>query len=241
MRIYSKSDIGLVRSSNQDAFNTGSVSDDIAWAVVCDGMGGANGGNIASEIAVNRITQQIEELLPKIEDKDVSNTLKTIVYKANIDIYEKASENHELNGMGTTVVLALIIKDKLHIVHAGDSRAYLISKEVIQQLTTDHSIVQEMVRTGEITPKEAETHPRKNIITRALGIEDEVELDYGSFNISEGEKVLICTDGLTNYINQDEIKHMISEFDGQDLIDKLVSTAKDRGGSDNITVVAISK
>ena len=99
MRIYSKSDIGLVRSSNQDAFNTGNVSDDIAWAVVCDGMGGANGGNIASEIAVNRITQQIEELLPKIEDKDVSNTLKTIVYKANIDIYEKASENHELNGM----------------------------------------------------------------------------------------------------------------------------------------------
>ncbi len=242
MKIYSKSDIGLVRKTNQDSFYTSCLEDGVAWAVVCDGMGGANGGNVASKLAVEKITEQITSAYRKdMEPNSIKNLLTTAVYNANALIYEKALEEPSLAGMGTTVVVALVTEEMLYIVHAGDSRAYLITSDGINQLTTDHSVVQEMVKSGEITEEQAMRHPRKNIITRALGIHTEIELDYIEASIASKDAVLICTDGLTNYVKSDKIYQYFQEIDKKDLADALISTAKDLGGSDNITVVVITQ
>lgn len=242
MKIYSKSDIGLVRKTNQDSFYTSYLEDGVAWAVVCDGMGGANGGNIASKLAVEKITEQITSAYREnMEPNSIKNLLTAAVYNANALIYEKALEEPSLAGMGTTVVVALVTDEILYIVHAGDSRAYLITSDGINQLTTDHSIVQEMVKSGEITEEQAMHHPRKNIITRALGIHTEIELDYIEASITSKDAVLICTDGLTNYVESEKIYQYFQEIDKKDLADALISTAKDLGGSDNITVVVITQ
>lgn len=240
LRIFGKTDIGLVRHSNQDAFQKGSYSKDIAWAVVCDGMGGANGGNVASQMAVDQITHQLTSACREhISSQSVKNILVPSVLNANTAIYEYAQKQPELSGMGTTVVLAMIADQTLHIAHVGDSRAYLLSKEGIQQITKDHSMVQEMLDRGEITEKQAKVHPRKNIITRALGVRDQVDVDYYELPFPKEDILLLCTDGLSNYLEPDTIHSMAMELDLEQLIEQLVERSKEMGGRDNITVVAI--
>ena len=141
--------------------------------------------------------------------------------------------------MGTTVVVAIVSDGVAHVAHAGDSRAYLISPEEIRQLTTDHSMVQEMVEKGDLTAQQAKTHPQKNIITRALGVESSLRIDYSETQLPVGNRLLICTDGLTNYVDEEQIFNLSKEMDGQELTEKLVSLAKNAGGSDNITVVVL--
>ena len=170
MKIYSKSDIGLVRSSNQDSCNAEYFPGNSAWAVVCDGMGGANGGDIASKIAVDEITKHINESYKEnLDSTSIRSIMEESVNFANKEIYKRSLLNTELRGMGTTVVLAVVIDDILRIVYAGDSRAYIINKKESVQITTDHSMVQQMVKSGQITETQAKEHPNKNIITRALG------------------------------------------------------------------------
>lgn len=171
MRIVAKTDIGKVRSSNQDSYAAGEFQNGVAWVVVCDGMGGSAGGSIASSTAVKSISERITSgYRDGMTSSSIKNLLITAITNANYEIFDLASANSELKGMGTTVVAAIITHSAVYVAHAGDSRAYLVSKNEIRQITKDHSVVQDMVEKGEITPDEARRHPRKNLITRALRI-----------------------------------------------------------------------
>lgn len=241
MQVFGKSDIGLKRPSNQDCFAHGKVNEDILWAVVCDGMGGINGGDVASNLAVKSIQEFFEQsYLPDLSPEDVENLLIKAVQKANFDVFSMAQKDSNLSGMGTTVVLVAVYNDKIHVANVGDSRAYLISGNTITQLTVDHSMVQELLNEGEITHEEAKVHPNKNIITRALGLGKNVEIDYSQKSKQPNDAVIICTDGLTNYFEQNEILDCFLQKKGNELVDEFISEANERGGSDNITVVVLS-
>ena len=240
MKISAKTDIGLKRSANQDSFRSGMLTkENIAWAVVCDGMGGMAAGNIASEQAVEVISKALEQnLSPKSSSKFIFNLLKTSVDSANATVFDMASKNVELRGMGTTVV-SFVVKDNIaHLIHAGDSRAYIFQNDELLQITTDHSVVQTMVESGQITQDEAEHHPNKNIITRAVGVAPSIETDMSELSLGSGDIILLCTDGLTNCVDAELIKNTIIDTEFSVLADKLVDLANQNGGNDNITVVA---
>ena len=239
MQLYGKSDVGLVRKSNQDRFAYGELPGESAWLVVCDGMGGANGGNVASKIAVDRISWQFKSTYWKnISSKGIKNIIITAIYNANRAIYQQAQSDPTLRGMGTTVVTAIVRDGRAYLAHAGDSRAYLASDSKLTRITTDHSIVQELVSNGDITEEEARIHPQKNIITRVLGVEPTVEIDYQELELLAGDRLLLCTDGLTNYVEEKDILRL-SVRELEECCDLLISMAKDSGGGDNITVAAL--
>lgn len=241
MKAYGKTDMGRVRESNQDAFLCGHISEDALFCVVCDGMGGVNGGNVASAIAVKVISDRIMEVYRDgLASNSVRNLLETAIAAANIDIYDAAMADLNLRGMGTTVVVLIIVDRKLYITHVGDSRAYLFRKDGMDQITRDHSIVQAMVENGQLTQNEARNHPRKHFITRALGVEDTVDCDYGEMNLEDGEFLLICTDGLTNMVETDEIYRLVQSADPEIVPERLIHAANMAGGSDNITVVVVA-
>lgn len=242
MKVYSKSDTGLVRESNQDYFDVKSFSNDSLFAIVCDGMGGANGGSTASHNTVDFISDKLQSLNPEtLTGEEIKTLMLDITQDVNLKIFQKAQSDSTLLGMGTTIVFVIIVKNTVHLVHAGDSRAYVISKEKIKQVTRDHSIVQELLESGEITKEQAQHHPRKNVITRALGVYENLDLDYSQCKLKENDFLLICTDGLTNYLNDEELLNVVSNFDEENAVDEFISEAKNRGGSDNITVVLIRK
>jgi len=241
MKISAKTDVGMVRSSNQDAFATMEISDNIAWGIVCDGMGGANGGNIASTTAVNIISEKLKSgYYEGMNDNSIKNLITSAIDSANAKVFSISQSDPNLTGMGTTVVLAFIKGDNLYIAHVGDSRIYIISDENITQLTTDHSVVQMMIENGEITPEEAVNHPKKNVITRALGVDNEVRIDYSQEEINEGDIILLCSDGLTNFVDTKTIHEICKSEDKYVLTQKLVDLANENGGKDNITAVTIT-
>lgn len=242
MKLFSKTDIGQVRQSNQDACAGELFAQDRAWAVVCDGMGGAAGGNIASSLAVQTISAKMTaDLLDSVgDDTERKEWMAQAVQEANQAVYRLAREKEELRGMGTTVVLAVVCQQFVSVVHAGDSRAYLLlSDGDIRQITVDHSMVQELVDKGDLTEQEAQTHPQKNIITRALGVQPAVEVDYIQEPFPEGARLLICTDGLSNYVGTEQISQLSLELDAESFCEQLIESANHAGGGDNITVVVI--
>lgn len=240
MRVFSETDVGLMRQSNQDACKTGVFPNGSAWAVVCDGMGGVNGGNIASEIAVNSISRQIVSAYREgLQHSAVRNLILSAIMNANMEVHDKALQDSALSGMGTTVVAAVVSGGFVHVAHAGDSRAYLIAKGEIRQITTDHSMVQEMVAKGDITQQQARRHPQKNIITRALGVEESIQIDYCEHPFGLGSLLLMCTDGLTNYVDDETIAALSQKLNTEELTSKLVEIAKTGGGGDNITVAVV--
>lgn len=239
MLLYGKSDIGLVRRSNQDRFAYGELPGEGAWLVVCDGMGGANGGNVASKIAVEKISWQFKSTYWRnISSDGIKNIIITAIYNANRAIYQQAQSDPSLRGMGTTVVAAIVREGHVYLAHAGDSRAYLASGSKLTRVTTDHSIVQELVSRGDITEEEARVHPQKNIITRVLGVEPTVEIDYQELEILSGDCLLLCTDGLTNYVEEADILKLASQSP-EECCEVLISMAKDSGGGDNVTIAAV--
>ncbi len=239
LNVASLSDIGLVRSHNEDACDSGLLENG-AWAVVCDGMGGAKGGEIASRTAVSKISEQLKEgYRGDRSDNSIKYLMNSMIYNANAQIYDMAQSMQGLSGMGTTVVLAVVIHGIAHIAHAGDSRAYLITQDEMQQLTLDHSMVQELVRMGDLTPEEAKVHPQKNIITRALGVHAILDIDYCEYRMPENSRLLLCSDGLTNYVEPDRIHQLSKELTLEELPQRLIQLAKDGGGGDNITVAVI--
>lgn len=242
MKIYSKSDIGLVRKSNQDYFDTGWFSKEGLFAIVCDGMGGANGGSTASHEAVDFIASSLKGVSPEILSADeIRELMLKTTQDVNKKIYEMANQDSSLSGMGTTIVFLIISNNIAHFVHAGDSRAYVVSNDVITQVTKDHSIVQELLESGKITKEQAQCHPEKNIITRALGVYESIDLDYFQCELSENDSILICTDGLTNYLNDNELLNVINEFGYEGAVDEYISKSRACGGNDNITAVLIRK
>ncbi len=240
MQIYSRTDIGKKRSSNQDAFFAGELANGAVFAIVCDGMGGANAGNVASETAVKVISDYILRSYRKDMDSfKIERMLQNAVKSANIDIYDMAQKDVLLSGMGTTVVAALIKDDELSIAHIGDSRAYF-ANEALVQLTRDHSIVQTLLETGKITPEDAKVHPEKNVITRALGVEKDIIVDTNTFSFGEENILLLCTDGLTGYAEPDAILNILKS-DVSASADSLVNLALEGGGGDNVTVVVLAR
>lgn len=241
MKIASRTDVGLVRQSNQDSYAAGEMPGGVAWTVVCDGMGGANGGNIASATAVKMISEMISSTYREgMSSNSIRTMLQSAVYAANVSVFDMAKSVESLSGMGTTVVAAVVSHGIVHVVHAGDSRAYIISGTGMTQITRDHSIVQSMIEDGSLSPAEAKQHPRKNIITRALGVEESIEIDYNEVSLEEGERLLVCTDGLTNYIEPAAILEILQRYGFYEYPEKLIERANQNGGGDNITVVVIS-
>ena len=169
----------------------------------------------------------------------VKELIELAVRYANKAVYEMAMHISGLEGMGTTVVCAIAKDGRLHVLHAGDSRAYLCTDDGIRQITTDHSIVQELVEAGQLTPEQARRHPNRNLITRALGTEPLLRTDYNTVEFKNNAKVIICTDGMSNYITDESLLEFIRQNRCDELTDKLIETAKELGGSDNITVAVI--
>lgn len=241
MKIVAKTDKGLVRSSNQDAYAVGELPGEVAWAVVCDGMGGEAGGNIASALAVKVISEKITSAYnEKMRDASIKNLLDSAICAANIEVYDMAYSRPDLQGMGTTVVAVIVREKTAFIAHAGDSRAYIVSGETIQQITTDHSLVQNMVDRGEITAEQAQHHPKKNFITRAVGVEKRIDIDFSEIDLNDNETLILCTDGLSNFVTNKEMIDDIKDGQYYAFADRLVKRANKNGGGDNITVVAIA-
>jgi len=234
IKLYSKSDIGIKRMNNQDFCDTGYFDDGTAWIIVCDGMGGANGGNIASEIA----TEKTKEYLLKNYkvDSNLEKLLTDAVETSNKIIYELSVSDEALSGMGTTIVAAIIKDGFAHVLHVGDSRAYIVRKDEIEQITIDHSMVQELLMLGSITALEAKNHPQRNIITRALGVRSEVDTEFDKVEFKNDEKLLLCTDGLTTMVEDEDIIEIFDDHNADELAAALIDAANVNGGNDNITV-----
>lgn len=237
LKTFSMTDIGRKRQINQDYIfaSEGPVGNLPNLFVVCDGMGGHNAGDYASKNTALTIVDSIK-------NNEESNPIKVIraaIETANAFIYEQSETVSEYKGMGTTCVVATIIEDYLYVANVGDSRLYLIDKD-ISQITRDHSLVEEMVRTGEIDRGQAREHPDKNIITRAVGAAPNVKIDFFDLKLKEHDKVLMCSDGLTNMVDDDDIKMIIKGgLDVVDCVESLINGANERGGRDNIAVILI--
>lgn len=241
MRIFCETDTGKSRTVNQDAYMARLLDDGTAFAVVCDGMGGAKAGNVASTTAANTVYDYvIRSWQPGMTDSQIKNLLCSAVMSANVEIYDSSLTDDQLKGMGTTVVAVIMSENIAHIVHVGDSRAYLISGNNISQITTDHSMVQKMVETGQLTADEARLHPKKNVITRALGVGENVNVDYNEVSCLNDDMILVCTDGLSNMVESDKMLSIISQNNIENCATALVGQANLNGGMDNITAVIIS-
>lgn len=241
MKVYMKTDTGKIRSSNQDAMFSMEPEPNVLCAAVCDGMGGVNGGNVASELCVRVLQDQLQRAYhPEMGDKSVIQMLTTALFNANLAVYEESRKSAELKGMGTTAVLALVQRQHLFVVHVGDSRALLLRSGTVRQLTHDHTIVQAMVDSGEISEQQAQWHPQKHIITRAIGVQREVEIDVSDWQLQSDDLILLCSDGLSNHLSNNQICEAARRFSPDELAEGLIALANEDGGSDNITVVVIS-
>ena len=251
MTFYGMTDVGRKRENNEDNFAIFEVADNATLLLVCDGMGGEAGGAEASELALESFIGEIKEqingkiiggrLVLDDPEADVPMILDNAAFEANFQVWQKSEDVAELHGMGTTLVGAFIMTDPLSVwsVNVGDSRMYLMDEEKIGQMTVDHSYVQYLVDTGAITPAEAERRTDKNIITRAVGISVQIQPDIKPVGATEGEYILLCSDGLSGMLTADEI-HGVAARQGasvEEKVKKLISLANDAGGDDNITVI----
>ncbi len=241
MNIYGKTDIGRVREINQDTFVFEQLNENLSFAFVCDGMGGIDGGHVASKIATSVLFEGLcSNLSVEFNSVQIEQVLRVYLAKANEKILNYSDANNSLYGMGTTVVGAVILKKNLHIFNIGDSRAYLFHENTIKQLTVDHSYVQTLVDCGKITLDEARVHPRKNEITKALGISSKIKFDFLKIMIKKNDQLLLCSDGLTNECSDEEIEQILSlKMSVKQTTNKLIDCANNRGGFDNITVVLL--
>ena len=241
MRIAARTDVGQMRAVNEDCYSVGELPGGFVWAVICDGMGGAVGGDVASQSAVRLISEAITSSFQEhMSSRSVKNLLVNALDNANTRVFDLGQANEDLTGMGTTVVAAIVTGDRVYIAHAGDSRAYLFSAGEMMQLTKDHSVVQAMVDTGQLTQAEANVHPRKNLITRVLGVEETLEVDYCEEEFRPGSVLLLCTDGLTNCVDMEQVPLMLRTTGFANLAQDLVDLANRNGGTDNITVAAVA-
>ena len=240
MRIMGKSDVGKAREMNQDSFYISEENDKIKLFILADGMGGYKGGEIASKLAVvsakNFITNNFEKI-PK-EKEEILKLISDAIEYANFIVYEKAKEIPEISDMGTTLDICLVYNNKVFIGHIGDSRVYRIRKNVIRKLTNDQSYVAQLVKEGKITKEEAYSHPRKNMLLKAVGCGTLVEPDVMYKGFMKDDILLMCSDGLTNMVSENEI-YKIIRANTQKANEKLVLRANDNGGIDNVSVIIV--
>ncbi len=238
MIVAGKTHQGMVRKTNQDTFLTVMKEEqDSALLVVCDGMGGAAAGNIASTIAAHTFVERVEELFEATPSPSI-RALRVAVAHANDAVFKESISNPELEGMGTTMVAAVIHKSHTILINIGDSRAYRIRGDEITQLTLDHSYVQELFRRGKLTAEEVRNHPNRNLITRAVGVDECVEADIFEGELAPTDLLLLCTDGLTGMLEDHEIVSLVNASRSlEEAVDHLVTAACVNGGTDNITAV----
>ncbi len=234
MNIWGITDIGLVRQENQDSYRTAVVENGLV-AVVCDGMGGARGGRVASSLAADTFVDTVCSLFPEGEPELL---LRQAVDAVNERVYAEALQNPELRGMGTTLVAALVTEEKIWVANVGDSRCYRVEEGAITRLTRDHSYVEDLVCRGEITAEQARTHPKKNLITRAVGVDHTVKTDVYTLE-NKGGYLLLCSDGLSNPVTDEEIRGEVVAEDKDGCCRRLLTRALDRGAPDNVTVVLV--
>jgi len=247
MELWGITDSGKVRKHNQDVFQMLNNEDkNIAVLVVCDGMGGAKAGNIASELAANEFMSHMNKRIDEINDDctqdDISAMMTDAVHIANTAVYDKSLEDDEFSGMGTTLTAAVSTDDGVVVANVGDSRLYHINNSKITQITRDHSVVEDMIERGEITRNEARRHPSRNLITRALGTGVDEPPDIFLINMKSGESIVLCSDGLTAVVMDNEIQFELLRSDTvRKSCEVLVDMALERGAPDNVTVVVLKK
>ncbi len=244
MRSVGKTDIGLVRKVNEDSFLCEKLKniDNFYLYIVADGMGGHNAGEVASSMAVREIASHIEKNIEvlKLGDGEIRDLIRNAILYANEKVYKSSIIKSNCLGMGTTLSMVLAGEDRAYIGHVGDSRIYLIRGNTISKLTEDHSLVAELIRSGTIKPEEANSHPQKNVITKALGTECTIEPDVSQFDTQLGDFILICTDGLSNTVLEEDMAYVLSNIpDLNEACEVLIDQAKEKGGYDNITAVIV--
>ena len=239
MQSWGLTDTGCVRKQNQDAYHLEQLDRNTLLCVVCDGMGGAKSGNIASTLAVDVFVQEVKRTWKATMDQErIDMMLRSAVKLANFTVYDQAKQFEEFDGMGTTLVAVLIKGKKATVVNVGDSRAYAINASGIQQISVDHSLVQMMVDRGELTPEMAKTYPGKNFITRAIGTEAYVMCDVFHVDVEKGDYILLCSDGLSNLMDDQEILfEVVHGVNKQHCCQRLLNIAVSRGAPDNVTSV----
>ena len=241
MQFWGLTDTGCVRSQNQDAYHVEQLDRNTVLAVVCDGMGGAKSGNIASSLTVDVFVEEVRRSYSSgLDQEGINQMLRSAVKLANFTVFDQAKQFEEFDGMGTTLVAVLIRNRRMTVIHVGDSRAYKVNEDGIWQLTKDHSLVQMMVERGELTPEMARTYPGKNFITRAIGTEPMVLCDISHRDLEKGDCVLLCSDGLSNMMDEQEILfEVVHGVNRHNCCQRLLDIAKNRGAPDNVTTVLV--
>ena len=241
MQSWGLTDPGCVRQQNQDAFHMEQLDRKTLLCIVSDGMGGAKSGNNASSLAVDVFVQEVKRTwTSSMNQEKINQMLHSAVKLANFTVFDQAQQFEEFDGMGTTLVAVLLKNRHATVVHVGDSRAYRVNSEGIWQMTRDHSLVQMMVERGELTQEMARTYPGKNFITRAIGTEPIVVCDISNLELSRGEFLLLCSDGLSNVLDDQEILfEVVHGMNREDCCQRLLEIAKNRGAPDNVTSVLI--
>ena len=241
MQSWGLTDPGCVRAQNQDAYQIEQLDRNTLLCVLCDGMGGAKSGNIASSLAVDVFVQEIKRTYHGSMDKEkVNQMLRSAVKLANFTVYDQAAQFEEFSGMGTTLAAVLVRGKEATVVNVGDSRVYAVDKNGIYQLTRDHSLVQMMVERGDLSPEMARSYPGKNFITRAVGTETVAECDLFHHKLERGDCLLLCSDGLSNMMDDQEILfEVVHGVNKEQCCQRLLEIAKNRGAPDNVTSILI--
>lgn len=241
MKFAAGTDRGLIRDINEDCYRIIPESPQNPCAfIVADGMGGHNSGEVASRMTVDYISDYIEHSSSLLFScSDIGEEIKKMVGEANLTVFEASLDKPETSGMGTTLTMAVITGSRVTVAHVGDSRLYLARSTNLQQITEDHSYIEELIKNGTLTREEAGSHPRKHVITRAIGSSKDLEVDVQDFEAKDGDILLLCSDGLTNMICENEIYSIIKDNEPEKACEQLIEAAKGKGGEDNITVIVI--
>ena len=238
MNIWGITDVGAVRQQNQDSYYIEQVEPDMGLGLVCDGMGGARAGNVASRLAVETFRDTAHGQTQDQWRGEPESLLHFAAEQANQAVWYRAGIDPDCRGMGTTMVAALVIGETAYLLNIGDSRAYLVREDGISRITRDHSVVEDLVARGDITPEQARQHPQKNLITRALGAEEKVRADLYRQKVAPGDTLLLCSDGLINVVTDQEILYEVIHGGAhENCCRRLLDIALSRGAPDNVTVV----
>jgi serine/threonine protein phosphatase PrpC len=240
LKSYWKTDVGLTRTVNEDRVTVSTITESCTVAIVADGMGGHQAGDIASQSTIEFVMDSLKTALMNTPADEREMVVREIIHQANAQIFEIASSKEHYRGMGTTLTLAIADEEQLLIAHVGDSRAYLCTHNHCKQLTEDHTLVNELLKSGQISEEEAVIHPRRHVLLRALGTEPWIQFDIETLSWTKGDMLLICSDGLSNLVSTAEIsKALRSKNHLENKVDQLVSIALDAGGDDNISVALL--
>ncbi len=240
LKIIGETHPGRVRSMNQDVFAYQVLGDACGYAIVCDGMGGARAGDVASKTTCDMVAHFFNrDLRPEMSDAAIKAVMFSAISAANAKVYSMAKENREYSGMGTTMVAAVQMGSDLHIISIGDSRLYVCEKSKAVQITRDHTVTQRMVELGELTPEQALTHERRHQLTRAVGVGDTLDIDYQMVELKPDQRVLLCSDGLTNYAEDDILGKLVKKTVRDQNTKHLIDYANNCGGADNVTAVVL--